>query len=193
MKDFIRNSLNELYAEFSEWFNLAEYPDIEEQLRPSELSVFLKGAGAPIDLDFSSIKDYDCFSGLSAVIRHRLDQQSLEQIKLAAGLFNWTVDFGLSLCDERACAVVQVGCTETVAPFLLDRILIRFPDDRKNLELLYEGRLGRIEQRFLPVAPVVRMLRDAVGAPGWTRDDLALRLFCWITDVYKEEVENEAG
>jgi len=82
--------------------------------------MFLKAAGAATeDADFSSIENYDCFSGLCAVIRHRLDQRSLEQIKLAAELFNWTIDFGLDSCDTNAHAVLRVGSVEDVAPFLL--------------------------------------------------------------------------
>ena len=75
---FIGGQLDEFYAEFSEWFNLAEFPNVEEQLQPSELAMFLKAAGAPEDVDFISIENYDCFSGLRAVIRHRLDQRSLD-------------------------------------------------------------------------------------------------------------------
>jgi len=71
---FIGDQLDLFYAEFSEWFNLAEFPDVEEQLQPSEVAVFLKAAGAPDDADFSSIENYDCFLGLRAVIHYRLDQ-----------------------------------------------------------------------------------------------------------------------
>ena len=81
---FIEKELDNFYADFSDWFNLAEYPDIEEQLEPSEVMVFLKAARAPDDTDFSSKKNHDCFSGLREIIRHRLDQRSLDQIKLAA-------------------------------------------------------------------------------------------------------------
>src|SRR5580704_16742684 len=62
--EFINDQLNEFYAEFSEWFNLAEYPDIAEQFEPSEVAVFLTAAGAPSDTDFRAIGDYDSFSGL---------------------------------------------------------------------------------------------------------------------------------
>jgi hypothetical protein len=114
VSQFIRNQLDLFYAEFSEWFNLAEFPDVEDQVQPSEVAVFLKTAGAP-DADFSSIESYDCFSGLCAVIRHRLDQGSLEQIKLAAELFSWTIELGLSCCDTDARAVIRVGSAEDVA------------------------------------------------------------------------------
>ncbi|SPE34479.1 hypothetical protein SBA2_900011 [Acidobacteriia bacterium SbA2] len=114
---FIKDQLDLFYADFSEYFNLADFPDVQEQLEPSEVAVFLKAAGAPDDADFSSIENYplgmgDCFSGLRAVIRHRLDQRSLEQIKRAAELFNWTIDFGLFSCDTNAHAVLRVGSVE---------------------------------------------------------------------------------
>src|SRR6266851_7185531 len=95
---FIGNQLDIFYAEFSEWFNLAEFPDVEQQLQASEVAVFLQAAGAPDAADFSSIEDCNCFSGLCAVIRQRLVQRSLEQIKLAAELFNWTIARGLARC-----------------------------------------------------------------------------------------------
>ena len=63
---FIKISWTSSTRLFSEWFNLAEYPDVLEQLEPSEVAVFLKAAGAPDDTDFSSIGNYDCFSGLCA-------------------------------------------------------------------------------------------------------------------------------
>src|SRR5580704_16226147 len=94
---FIQTELDNFYADFSEWFNLAEYPDVLEQLDLPEVSLFLKAAEAPNNTDCSTIGDYDCFSGLCAVIRHRLEQRSLEQIKLAAELFNWTIECGLDL------------------------------------------------------------------------------------------------
>jgi hypothetical protein len=124
---FIKDQLDLFYSEFADWLNLAEFFDVEEQLQPSEVAVFLKAAGAPGSVDFRSIENYDCFSGLRAVIRHRLDQGSLDQIKLAAELFNRTIDFGLDCCNTNACAVIRVGSAEKVAPFLLERILNRLP------------------------------------------------------------------
>lgn len=190
---FIRDQLDLFYTEFSEWFNLAEFPDVEEQLQPPEVAVFLKAAGAPDDADFRSIENYDCFSGVRAVIRHRLDQRSLEQIKLAAELFNWAIDFGLSCCDTKACAVIRVGSVEEVAPFLLERILNRLPDDAKRGDPAYQARPSGFEQRFLPLAPVLTMLKETVGSAGWVQNQVALKLFFWIAEMYKVEVENEAG
>jgi hypothetical protein len=43
------------YSAFSEWFNVAEFPDVEEKLQPSEVAVFLKAPGAPDHADFRSI------------------------------------------------------------------------------------------------------------------------------------------
>jgi hypothetical protein len=151
---FIRDQLDLFYSEFSGWFNLAEFPDVMEQLQPSEVAVFLKAAGAPDDTDFSSIENYDCFSGLCAVIRHRLDQRSLEQIKLAAELFNWTIDCGLSCYETNARCVIRIGSAEEVAPFLLGRILNRLSDDAKRADPALPS---TFDQRFLPLAPALTM------------------------------------
>jgi hypothetical protein len=76
------------------------------------------------------LENYDCFSGLLAVIRHRLAQATIGQLKQAAQLFNWTVESGLFLCDcdADAGATVCVGKPIEVAPFLLDRIVHRLPE-----------------------------------------------------------------
>jgi hypothetical protein len=193
VSEFIRSQLSLFYEQFSEWFNLAEFPDVLEQLKPSEVAVFLKTAGAPDGADFGSIESYDCFSGLRAVIRHRLDQRSLEQIKLAAELFNWTIDCGLDRCDTNACAVIKVGSPEEVAPSLLGRILNRLPGDAKRGNSAYQYGPSAFEQRFLPLAPVLTMLKETVESAYWVQNQLALRLFFWIADIYQEEVENETG
>ena len=189
---FIEEELDNFYADFSDWFNLAEFPDIEEQLEPSEVMVFLKAAGAPDDTDFSSKENHDCFSGLRGVIRHRLDQRSLDQIKLAAEMFNWTIDCGLFLADTDAKAILRVGPVEEVAPFLLERILHQLPRNDKQRNPAYLPPPSRLEKRFLPLAPVLTMLQDAVESADWVQNDLALRIFFWMVEMYKAEVENEA-
>jgi hypothetical protein len=197
-KQFIEDQLYEFYADFSEWFNSADFPDVEEQLEPSEKAVFLKAAGAPDDWapnpdDASSMDDYDSFSGLRAVIRHRLDQRSLEQIKLAADLFNWTIEFGLFCCDTEAHAVLRVGSVEEVAPFLLKRILNRLPNEAQQRDPRYRAPPSAFEQRFLPLAPMLTMLRKTVGAADWVQNELALSLFFWIAEMYKVQVERNVG
>jgi hypothetical protein len=187
---FIQSQLDEFYAEFSEWFNLAEFPDVLEQLEPSEVPVFLKAAGAPDDADYTSIENYDCFSGLCAVIRHRLDHWSLEQLSLAAELFNWTIDFGLSFCDTTGRAVIKVGSVENVAPCLIERILTRLPDDGRQ-GAAYQAQPSGFEQRFLPLTPVLTMLKETVESAGWVQNQLALRIFFWVAEIYKVQVENE--
>jgi hypothetical protein len=190
---FIQNQLGNLYAVFSEWFNLAEFPDVGEQLESSEVTVFLKAAGAPDDADFSSIENYDCFSGLRGVIRHRLEKRSLEQTKLAAELFNWTIDFGLSSYDTSAHAVVRVGSVEEVAPFLLERILNRLSSNTIHRNPAYQAPPSDFEQRFLPLAPILEMLQETVESADWVQNHLALRIFFWVAGMYKVEIENEAG
>ena len=193
VNQFINDQLDEFYAEFSEWFNLAEFPDVEEQLLPSETAVFLKGAGAPENADFDSIENYDCFSGLCAVIRHRLDQRSLELVNLAAELFNWTIDFGLFCCDTRARAVIRVGSIVDVAPNLLARILERLPDEAEQKNPSFQFRPSRLEQRFLLLEPLLTMLKETVDAPNWDQNQLAVRILVWIADMYREELVHDAG
>ncbi len=160
---------------------------------PSETAVFLKAAGAPDGADFSSIENYDCFSGLRGVIRHRLDQRSLEQIKLAAELFNWTIDCGLFLAEGNAKAVLRIGPVEEVAPFLLGRILNRLPTNARQRNPAYQVPPSDFEQRFLQLAPLLTMLKETIESADWVQNHLALRIFFWIADMYKVEVENEAG
>jgi len=193
VSQFINDQLDEFYAEFSEWFNLAEFPDVEEQLLPSEAAVFLKGAGAPENADFDSIENYDCFSGLRAVIRHRLDQRSLEQIKEAAELFSWTIDFGLFGCDTKARAILRVGSVVDVAPDLLERILSRLPDETEQRNPVLQFRPSRLQQRFLPLAPLLTILKETVEAKDWDQNQLAVRIFVWIADMYREELVHDAG
>src|SRR5471030_130634 len=69
---FIRDQLSQFYAEFSEWFNLADFPDVVEQMEASEVPVFIRVAG--FAGDGSTIEYCDSFSGLRAVIRCRIDQ-----------------------------------------------------------------------------------------------------------------------
>jgi hypothetical protein len=190
---FIKGQLELFYGLFSEWFNLAEYPDVLEQLRPAEVALFLKAAEAPNSTDFTTIENYDCFSGLGAVIRHRLEQRSLDQIKLAAELFNWTIDFGLLSRDTNAHAVLKVGSVEEVAPFLLGRILHRLSNNGGHRNLAYQVPPSDFEQQFLPLAPMLEMLKEAVDSADWIRNQLALRIFFWMVEMYKAEVENEAG
>jgi len=197
-KQFIEVQLNEFYADFSEWFNFADFPDVEEQLEPSEKAVFLKAAGAPDDWapdpdDASSMGNYDSFSGLRVVICHRLDQRSLEQTKMAAELFNWTIEFGLFCCDASAHAVVRVGSVEEVAPFLLERIMNRLPDKANAGDPGYRAWPSGFEQRFLPLAPMLTMLQETIESTDWVQNQLALRIFFWIAEMYKLEVENDSG
>ncbi len=126
-------------------------------------------------------------------IRHRLDQQSLEQIKLAAELFNWTIDFGLFCCDTKACAVIRIGSVVEVGPDLLERILSRLPDEGHRRNPALQLPPSRFEQRFLPLAPLLTMLKETVDASDWDQNQLAIRILAWIANIYKAEVEGEAG
>ncbi len=57
----------------------------------------------------------------------------------------------------------------------------------------YQALPSDFEQRFLPLAPVLGMLKETVESADWVQDQLALRIFFWIAGTYKLEVENEAG
>jgi hypothetical protein len=37
------------------------------------------------------------------------------------------------------------------------------------------------------------MLRETVESAEWVQNQLAVKLFVWIAEMYKVEVENEAG
>jgi hypothetical protein len=177
VSQFINDQLDGFYEEYSEWFDSVDFPDVEEQLLPSETAVFLKGARAPENADVDSVAKHRRFSGLCAVIRHRLDQRSLEQIKLAVELFNWTIDFGLFCCNTSARATISIGSVVDVAPDLLERILGRLPDDNEQRIRPVQFRPRRFEQRFLPLAPLLTMLKETVEAPDWDQNQLAVRIW----------------
>lgn len=189
--ELIKNQLNELYAEFSEWFNLAEFPDVEERLETSEKAVFLKAAGAPDNWvpdpdNAGSIGNHDSFSGLCAVIDHRLDQRSLEQLKEAVDLFNWTIEAGLFCCDTPVQAVIRVGTVVDVAPFLLERILDRLPADKKS-----QDESNGFDRRFVPLARVMTILKETLESPGWVENELALKLFSYVAALYRDAVQED--
>jgi hypothetical protein len=190
MSKFIRDGLDELYAEYSEEFNLADYPDVEGFLSPTETNVFLKGAGAADIADVRSINNHDRLPGLFAVIRHRLDQRSLEQIKSAADLFNWTIACGLAGCDSNSCAVVRVGSVEEIAPLLLDWILYRIENDPEGMGADSTPRLSAMAQRFLPFVPLLTMIKETVMSENWVQNQLAIRIFFWIANMY--DIESDA-
>jgi hypothetical protein len=76
---------------------------------------------------------------------------------------------------------------------LLERILNRLPEDAKQGDPAYQARPSGVEQRFLPLTPVLTMLKETVESADWVQNRLALRIFFWIAEMYKVEVENEAG
>jgi hypothetical protein len=184
--EFIEHEIRERYQDFSEWFNLAEYPDVLELFEPSEKMVFLRAAAAPDDADRCNLENYDCFSVLLAVIRHRLAQATIDQLKQAAQLFNWTVESGLFLCDADAGATVCVGNPIEVAPFLLDRIVHRLSETVPSWHESTE-----FEQKLMPFSPVLPMLKEALKSRADGDRVLALNLFFWIGKLYQSVVEND--
>ena len=117
----------------------------------------------------------------------------LSRSSLAAELFNWTIECGLFLADTKAQAVLRVGSVGEVAPFVLDRILNRLSSNATHRNPAYQVPPSDFEQRFLPLAPVLAMLKETVELADWTQNQLALGIFFWIANMYKVEVENEAG
>jgi hypothetical protein len=189
----VNDHLSELYADLSEWFNLADFPDVLDQFIPSETPLFLSAAGAPIDTDVSSVEDYDCFSGLCAVIRHRIKQESLEQVKSAAELFNWTIDFGLLTSETGASSVIKVGSVEEVAPSLLDRLLQRLTAPPRCRPESFEESLSQPERRLLVLRPMLIMLAETVQSEHWAENQLAVRILSWVAETYKVLLESEYG
>jgi len=191
VSQFIEDQLDMFYADFTEWFNSGEFPDIEEQLLPSEAAVFRAGARAPADADLDSIEKHRLFRGLRAVIRHRLDRRSLEQVQLAAALFNWTIEFGLFNCHTESCAVVRVGTAEEVAPSLTERILDRVRDDSDRGYPHSQVRSTLVEKRFLPFRPLLTMLKETMESENWAENQLAVRIFFWIAEMYKSMIKED--
>jgi hypothetical protein len=89
--------------------------------------------------------------------------------------------------------VIRVGSVEEVAPVLVERILNRLSSDALHRNSAYQAPPSDFEQRFSPLAPMLTMLKETVASADWVQNQLALRIFFWIADMYKVEVENEAG
>jgi hypothetical protein len=192
VSEFVRAQLDTFYAGHSEYFNLAEYPDLVEQLLPSEMPIFRAAAGVPEDANLGSIADFDTFRGLRHVIPRRLECSSLEELELAADLFNWTIDSGLFLSGTDSRGAIRVGPICQVAPFVLHRILSRLPCGAKPSDGTFPVLQSDFERRFFPLAPVLIMLNEAVESENWTQNELAPKLFCWIVDSYELCLEREA-
>ena len=41
--------------------------------------------------------------------------------------------------------------------------------------------------------PVLTILKETVESTDWVQNQLALRIFFWIAEMYKVEVEKECG
>jgi hypothetical protein len=185
--EFIRDQLDGTYADFSEWFNLAEFPDVAEHLDPGEMSFYLEAARANADVDAVE----DCFLGLRAVIFRRLEERSLEQTKRAAELFNWTIECGLSQADANVRVEVRVGRVEEVAPLLIDRILHRLQSITEGQKGTHDLCENSFERSFAPLAPVLELVKATAEGAGGASDQLALKILAWIVALYKAGLENE--
>lgn len=178
--DLIEEHIRTLYNDYSEWFNLAEYPDVYEQLEASEMPIFLKAAGAPADWtpdleNQSCYEDFDSGDGLVAVIRHRLQQRSPESLKAAIKLYDYLVEFGLFLCDSRYSAGIRMGTLAELAPYLTDRIIDEVTE-RKKVSMLSES--------SAPLLDILKTLKVAFECPRLFEIDLAIRIFLDIAPHY---------
>jgi len=177
---FIRTQLNEAYAGHSEWLNLAEYPDIEEQLESAEVEVFRSAGGI----------EGDEFHGLRAVVLHRLENTTVEGMQSAIELFQWVLDCGLFFCDESdhpPKCLAMVGDITQFAPFLLDRIRNRVCPKRKISDVGPDA----YEVAFRPLLPAIEELRRDVERPEWRDNGLALTLFSCIYALYEQVVQEQ--
>jgi hypothetical protein len=57
----------------------------------------------------------------------------------------------------------------------------------------YQAPQSDFEQQFIPLTPMLTMLKETIESVHWVQNQLALRILFWIADMYKVEVENEAG
>lgn len=57
----------------------------------------------------------------------------------------------------------------------------------------YQAPPSDFEQRFLPIEPALKMLTESFESADWIQNRLAVRMFSWIAEMYKAEVENETG
>jgi hypothetical protein len=188
---FIRDQLDLVYSQFSEWLNLAEFPDAVEQLRKDEIGLFLKAAGAPDGSDRCGIEHYDCFAGLRAVILDRLEKGTPEQMKMAAELFNWTIECGLFPSETNARAEIRLGATAEVAPFIVQRILERTYAASRLECYAPEVLRTPFMQRFLPLVPMLMILKEGLEADEGIEKCISLRILRWVIDMYKVEIEKE--
>ena len=73
-----------------------------------------------------------------------------------------------------------------------ERIRDRLANHAKEREAGHTPPSG-IEQRILSLASLLRFLGETIQSAKWIQNQLALRIFFWILEIYKAEVEEEAG
>lgn len=185
---FIESQYDIFSTTFSDWFHLADFPDVLEQLEPSEVPVFLKAAKAPDGTDSFAIQNFDRLAGLCAVISHCLGCRSAAGLTRAAELFNWTIECGLFVCETSDQVTVKVGSVAEVGPFLLERIVNRLPCDAGHGPSS-RTELSSFERRFRPVEPLLGMLQESMHFADWVQNPLALDIFFWIAGLYRTELE----
>jgi hypothetical protein len=176
---FIRTQLDVLYEQERKAFDTAQYPDLATELLHSEGDVFLAAIGAPPGSETAFDAGSRAFRGVRAVIEHRLAGGSEEQLKRAADLFNYLVEFGLSHSGAMSNAFVEIGSVEEIAPTLIDTICDNMEENSTDAR--------RLAATMKPFLPMIRMLRESVRRRGWSEDDFAVETLRWIYDMYSAD------
>ena len=187
LRQAIENDLSIVYDNYSEWFNLAEYPDVEEQLDVSEIPLFRRAAGVDPDAEECVYGIGDEYDGLRAVIMHRLGSSDFARLESAARLFNWTIECGLDLCDASGSpgCLVRIGRLPEFASFLLDRVRGRVASAHGSSG----GEPDAFERRFGPLLPAIEALQKELDTAKGLWNDLSIALFTCIYRLYAAAIE----
>ena len=51
--------------------------------------------------------------------------------------------------------------------------------------------MGEVEQRFSSMVPLLTMLKECFESGDWAGNELAIKLFFWIAEMYQAEVTEE--
>ncbi len=183
--EFIFSQLDEFYREFCDWIHLADFPDVEEQISPSELLILPTVFSLASSEDLSKNRSSDCFSALCAVIRHRLNQQSLEGLIQAAHLFNYTIEYSVFGCDTNPWSILIIGSADVVAPAFLDHLSNSLDstskaDDSEDQVVKHKPQWG-----LIPAPSILQILARTVESESLLNNDASLQLFNLVFNSYQ--------
>lgn len=191
--EFILWQLDEFYQEFCDWIQLADFPDVEEQFLPSEEPLLASIAGLASAKDHSEKPSSECFSALCGVIRHRLNQQTIQGLIQAANLFNYTIEYGVWDCVGNPYSILIIGSADAVAPALLDH-LSKANDTLPN-DINGVAQRDQFQSRWdlLPVTPILQILISTVEAESLSQNTAALQLFNLVFQSYRAFLQPPLG